>query len=763
MSKVVFICAALPKNIDYLKSAILSFKEIKIYLHDWYLIRTNRDGKSDIDQLKFETETFLNSIAVPIQEGIIISDQFNNISDYKALTRIANDALAIFTKDQFFDQREYQEEIIAIKEMLQFSKAVYQQPNMTEIENYYSVQLRIALYSILNGENIFFTSKIMEKILYVCFRSIVSDIKNKGLPINFDTSSLFSDEDKFCITNVSNLSFDEIIILRNKLKNELSDLWLLINDDDGMNNTKSVNLNRISKQIDILQKAIRKKLGYKFPKMFLKMKNFTEISMLLHNNILVNSELASVHSGEKTGYKRNADSKVFFFYMDNNNLNDKQNIKSVEREIEDLGILLYNNSKTLITLHRERIFFSYSSKDVEWVRKISNALNNYGFNIWIDKVEMDLLKDDKSIKKAISNGIAKSDIFLVLLSSNSINSKWVKYEISGAFKAYQQSKIKNIIVAIIDNIKIPYKLDHWEIADFRKDFEDGMWSIRRIFDYTDLTKRKDSDSCSTAPKNSNTVNFKEIHPDSRLCYKQGLSYLNHDDRDSAIRCFDKAFSLHDQNYDALYNATVLRYDLAIKEVDSEKKTALFQRVINDYEKLIISNPKDVDAMVNLVSAYRHSKSGENTHLRQFRLLTKAREIRPDYYLVWENMGYLFKQIISYKKLHIKNKQLSMKGSIINLELIYLIKAKQCFMNAAELFDGQDDDTKHNIIEIIREIDNQLKQTNRDEYDTACELCCNDQFMEFIVNWGVAKNMSFLSKCRSKLTSFLNWCRSKLTL
>ena len=677
MYKVVFICAALPNNINYLKSALLYFEHIKIYIHEWYHIRKNQDGKFFVDQLKFEPDVFVNSLVLPVQEGFITIEQSSIITEQKVLTKIAHDILAKCTNQKIFDQIEYQDEILALRDMLQFSISVDQQLSMKEIETYYAVQLKTALYSLLKGENIFFTSKIIKKIFTLCSNSIISDIKKNSLSINFDTFPFFPDEDKTDITNVSVLSFDDIIKLRHKLKYNLSDFWFSIKDR--MDKSK-YGLDEINRRINILQMDIKKNLRYQFPKLFLLKKNVIELVMLLNNLIFI-SELSDSHFLEKTVLQNYKTSKVYSFYMCSD-LNEKQDNKSINRKIEELGLLMYKNSKTLIPFYRECIFLSYSSKDVEWVRKISNAFQKHGFNIWLDRVEMDLINDDDIVKTVVSNGIENSDIFVVLLSLNSISSKWVEFEIKYASNAYQQGKIKSLVVAIVDNIEIPFELDNWELADFSIDFESAIWCIRQNIDYIEYTKRKDSDSCSTAPKNNNTVNFKEISPDSTLIYNQGITYLNHNEYESAIRCFDKAFTKDERNCDALYNSAVLRYDLAIKEVDSKKKAVLFQRVINDYEKLLIVNPSDVDAMVNLVASYRNSNSRANTYQKQLNLLNKALEIRPDYYLVWENMGYFYLQIDNYQKLNSKENQISMKGSFVRLD--FKFKAKQCFIDAAYL-------------------------------------------------------------------------------
>ncbi len=75
------------------------------------------------------------------------------------------------------------------------------------------------------------------------------------------------------------------------------------------------------------------------------------------------------------------------------------------------------------------VFISHSMADAEIVRTIATALREHGYTPWVADAE--LLPGD-NIGQVISEGIAAADVFIVLLSSNSMESSWVQHEINSA-------------------------------------------------------------------------------------------------------------------------------------------------------------------------------------------------------------------------------------------------------------------------------------------------------------------------------------------
>ena len=73
---------------------------------------------------------------------------------------------------------------------------------------------------------------------------------------------------------------------------------------------------------------------------------------------------------------------------------------------------------------RNQVFLSYASADREAAREIANQIRKQGVNVWFDQHE--LLPGD-SITEVIEHAISASAYLIVLLSPNSVNSKWVQH------------------------------------------------------------------------------------------------------------------------------------------------------------------------------------------------------------------------------------------------------------------------------------------------------------------------------------------------
>lgn len=110
-------------------------------------------------------------------------------------------------------------------------------------------------------------------------------------------------------------------------------------------------------------------------------------------------------------------------------------------------------------------FISYSTKDQEFAERLFSGLQNKGIRAWYAPHD---LKAGQKVIEQIEKGIKVTDKLLLILSENSINSKWVKTEITKAYK-----KSKEIGKQVLFPISIiPYeKLKDWKYfdSDFGKD------------------------------------------------------------------------------------------------------------------------------------------------------------------------------------------------------------------------------------------------------------------------------------------------------
>src|SRR5690606_36600565 len=112
------------------------------------------------------------------------------------------------------------------------------------------------------------------------------------------------------------------------------------------------------------------------------------------------------------------------------------------------------------------VFISHSPDDKEQKDEITSILENNGYRVWDEVIEIhpgtDWLQE---IEKPIRN----SKAVLVLITRKSLTSEWVNKEI-----AYALSLQKNIYslllddVLLLDDIPIPESLRNIQLLDFRK-------------------------------------------------------------------------------------------------------------------------------------------------------------------------------------------------------------------------------------------------------------------------------------------------------
>lgn len=80
------------------------------------------------------------------------------------------------------------------------------------------------------------------------------------------------------------------------------------------------------------------------------------------------------------------------------------------------------------------IFLSHQSRDKDICRKIADYLMSIGINVYFDEYDIDLkianqTANPKAVTAAILKGIKKSTHMLCVVSPNTLDSKWVPFEV----------------------------------------------------------------------------------------------------------------------------------------------------------------------------------------------------------------------------------------------------------------------------------------------------------------------------------------------
>ena len=102
-----------------------------------------------------------------------------------------------------------------------------------------------------------------------------------------------------------------------------------------------------------------------------------------------------------------------------------------------------------------KCFISYSSSDRPVAKGLADKLEGRKLDVWIDSLQIQ--PGDSLIQKIFEEGLKDCQIFVVLLSPNSVKSEWVKQELDVAL-INRLKKITRVIPVIVEDCEIPMAL-----------------------------------------------------------------------------------------------------------------------------------------------------------------------------------------------------------------------------------------------------------------------------------------------------------------
>jgi hypothetical protein len=111
------------------------------------------------------------------------------------------------------------------------------------------------------------------------------------------------------------------------------------------------------------------------------------------------------------------------------------------------------------------IFLSHNSKDKPFVRELAKRLSSDGITVWLDEAEISV--GDSLIEK-IAQGIQEMEFVGAIISKNSVDSEWVKKELSMAMSKEIKGKKIVVLPILIDSCQIPTFISDKLYADFRE-------------------------------------------------------------------------------------------------------------------------------------------------------------------------------------------------------------------------------------------------------------------------------------------------------
>ena len=106
----------------------------------------------------------------------------------------------------------------------------------------------------------------------------------------------------------------------------------------------------------------------------------------------------------------------------------------------------------------QKIFVSYSRKDIDFARKLAGDLEKAGYDVWWDISD---LRGGDDWVRTIPTAIETSQFVLVVLSPNSVASEWVEKEYTQALGLR-----KKIIPVMFESCNVPFALNTINYANF---------------------------------------------------------------------------------------------------------------------------------------------------------------------------------------------------------------------------------------------------------------------------------------------------------
>ena len=120
------------------------------------------------------------------------------------------------------------------------------------------------------------------------------------------------------------------------------------------------------------------------------------------------------------------------------------------------------------------IFISYSQRDKEFVDTLAKNLVLLKHNVWMDRWE---LKVGDSLTEKVENALTESSAVILIVSKNSVDSRWCRRELNAALVREIEEKRSLILPCRIDKCEMPLFLRDKLYADFGADPDKALRDI----------------------------------------------------------------------------------------------------------------------------------------------------------------------------------------------------------------------------------------------------------------------------------------------
>jgi hypothetical protein len=123
--------------------------------------------------------------------------------------------------------------------------------------------------------------------------------------------------------------------------------------------------------------------------------------------------------------------------------------------------------------HLGKVFISHTAVDKRFVRRLKARVEAAGYDVWLD--EHDLLAGDP-LAEQIGEALKRAKVVLVVVSTASVASRWLRYELNIATQRMIRGDCR-VIPVVIDSSELPPEVRGLLYADCRTSLRGGWRSI----------------------------------------------------------------------------------------------------------------------------------------------------------------------------------------------------------------------------------------------------------------------------------------------
>lgn len=147
----------------------------------------------------------------------------------------------------------------------------------------------------------------------------------------------------------------------------------------------------------------------------------------------------------------------------------KERPKSYDNEFSSLSASDKGQQVSQSPEKLDQVFICYAREDLELASRLANSLKKEGYSVWIAP---ESIHPGEKWVTAINRGLEESNIFILLLTSAAVNSKWVRSETDTAIDMEHRGEIR-IIPLLAQPCSLPPIWRTYQHIAFWHDFEKG--------------------------------------------------------------------------------------------------------------------------------------------------------------------------------------------------------------------------------------------------------------------------------------------------